>query len=278
MQNEKTSAVEARAKADTKVNVIKNAEIVSVGTELLLGELVDTNTAWLSGRLADLGVSLYRHTTIGDNKERIIAAFREAASRADLVLATGGLGPTSDDLTNESLGAATGREMVEYPEARRHVDEAFERFTGRRPPASAHKQALFPRGSTLIPNPLGTAMGALLELDSVLFATLPGVPAEMQRMFEETLEPLIGKRSEGAIVSVMLRFAGISEEELGEELRDLLGSSDPTVAPLVGPGEVGRGEVHIRLTTRASTREEADRKIEPVVEEILRRLSEYFLD
>jgi nicotinamide-nucleotide amidase len=158
------------------------------------------------------------------------------------------------------------------------VDEAFERFTGRRPPASAHKQALFPRGSTLIPNPLGTAMGALLELDSVLFATLPGVPAEMQRMFEETLEPLIGKRSEGAIVSVMLRFAGISEEELGEELRDLFGSSDPTVAPLVGPGEVGRGEVHIRLTTRASTREEADRKIEPVVEEILRRLSEYFLD
>ena len=255
-----------------------SAEIVAVGTEILLGSLLDTNTAWLSRRLADLGVAVYRHTTVGDDKGRLVAVFSEAATRADLVLSTGGLGPTSDDLTNEALGQAAGREMVEYPEARRHVDEAFERFTGRRPPASAYKQALFPEGTQLIPNPLGTAMGALLKFDDVLFATLPGVPAEMRRMFEETLEPLIRKHSEGVIVSLMLRFAGISEEELGEELRDLLGSSDPTVSPLVGPGEVGGGEVHIRLTTRASTREEADRKIEPVAEEILRRLSEYYLD
>lgn len=96
-------------------------------------------------------------------------------------------------------------------------------------------------------------------------------------MFEETLEPVIGERSEGAIVSVMLEFAGISEEELGEEIRDLLGSSDPSLAPLVGPGEVGRGEVHIRLTTRASTQEEANRKIGPVAEELVRRLGEYHL-
>jgi nicotinamide-nucleotide amidase len=153
----------------------------------------------------------------------------------------------------------------------------FEHFTGRRPPTSAYKQALFPQGARLIPNPLGTAMGALLELDNVLFATLPGVPAEMQRMFEETLEPLIRKRSEGVIVSLMLRFAGISEEELGEKLQDLLDTSDPTIAPLVGPGEVGRGEVHVRLTTRASTREGANKIIEPIAEEILRRLSEYYL-
>jgi nicotinamide-nucleotide amidase len=195
MQNEKTNVTAANAEGDAKVDLIKSAEIVAVGTEMLLGELVDTNTAWMSSRLAALGVSIYRHTTVGDNKQRVVTALQEAASRADLILTTGGLGPTSDDVTNECLGLVAGREMVEYPEARRHVDEAFERFTGRRPPASAHKQALFPRGSTLIPNPLGTAMGALLELDSVLFATLPGVPAEMQRMFEETLEPLIGKRS-----------------------------------------------------------------------------------
>jgi nicotinamide-nucleotide amidase len=254
-----------------------SAEIVAVGSEILLGSLLDTNTAWLSRRLAALGVAVERHTTVGDDKGHLVAALSEAATRADLVLSTGGLGPTSDDLTNEALGQATGREMVEYPEARRHVDEAFERFTGRKPPASAHKQALFPWGSRLIPNPLGTAMGVLLELDDVLFATLPGVPEEMRRMFEGTLEPLIRKRSEGVIVSLVLRFAGISEEELGEELRDLLDASDPTVAPLVGPGEIGRGEVRLRLTTRASSQEEASKKIEPVAEEILRRLSEYYL-
>jgi nicotinamide-nucleotide amidase len=250
---------------------------VTVGTEILLGSLLDTNTAWLSRRLAALGVAVYRHTTVGDNNGRLVAALSEAATRADLVLSTGGLGPTSDDLTHEALGQATAQEMIEHPEARRHTEEMFELFTGRRPPPSAYKQALFPEDSRLIPNPLGTAMGALLELDNVLFATLPGVPAEMQRMFEETLEPLIRKRSEGVIVSLMLRFVRISEEEMGEKLQDLLDASDPTIAPLVGPGEVGRGEVHLRLTTRASTLEEANKKMEPVAEEILRRLSEYYL-
>src|SRR5919199_322763 len=269
MQNEKTNAAEAGAETDAKVDVIKNAEIVSVGTELLLGELVDTNTAWLSGRLAELGVSLYRHTTIGDNKERIVAAFREAASRADLVLATGGLGPTSDDLTNESLGLATGREMVEYPEARRHVDEMFARL-GREPTASNYKQALFPEGSELIPNPVGTAMGALLEHEGTLFATLPGVPAEMERMFEETLEPLIKERSEGAIVSRTLHFIGLGESALAEKVQDLLDASDPTVAPLAG-----QGKVRLRITARAASPEEAQEKIEPVAEEILARLGDY---
>jgi nicotinamide-nucleotide amidase len=120
-------------------------------------------------------------------------------------------------------------------------------------------------------------MGALLELEGTLFATLPGVPSEMQRMFEETLEPLIGKRSEGVIVSRLLRFAGISEEEMSEKVRDLLASSDPTLASLVGPREVGRGEVHLRITTRASTRTGAEDKIGLVAEEILSRLRSYSL-
>ena len=244
---------------------------------MLLGGLVDTNTAWLSRRLADLGVAVHRHTTVGDNKGRLAAALSEAAARADLVISTGGLGPTPDDLTHEALGRATGRRMVEYPEARRHVDEAFERFTGRRPPPSAYKQALFPEGSELIANPLGTAMGALLELEGTLFATFPGVPAEMEGMFEGTLGPLIGERSKGTIVSVVLRFVGISEEEISEEIRDLLDATDPAVAPLVGPGEVGRGEVHLRVTARAPTRAKAEDKIGPVAEEILSRLGGYSL-
>jgi nicotinamide-nucleotide amidase len=260
-----------------KVRHLASAEIVAVGTEILLGTLVDTNTAWLSQRLAASGVAVDRHTAVGDDRGRLVAALSEAADRADLVLSTGGLGPTTDDLTNEALGQAVGREMVEYPKARRHVERTFRRFTGREPPSSAYKQAFFPEGSELVANPSGTAMGALLELDGVLFATLPGVPAEMRRMFEETLEPMIGKRSEGVIFTVVLEFAGISEEELGEKIRDLLGSSDPTLALLVGPGEVGRGEVHIRLTTKASTREAANRKIEPVAEELACCLGEYYL-
>src|SRR5215218_9273878 len=158
-----------------------SAEIVAVGTEILLGSLVDTNTAWLSRRLAALGVAVYRHTTVGDNKERLVAALSEAAIRADLVVSTGGLGPTADDITHEALGLATKRDMVEYPQAKRHIDQTFERFSGRRPPPSAYKQTLFPDGCELLANPLGTAMGALLELESTLFATLPGVPSEMKK-------------------------------------------------------------------------------------------------
>ena len=207
------------------------AEIVAVGDEILLGGLVDTNTAWLSRRLADLGVAVLRHTTVGDDKECLGVAFSEAASRADLVVSTGGLGPTPDDLTHEALGLATGRGLVEYPEARRHVDETFERFTGRMPPPLAYKQARFPEGSELVANPLGTAMGALLELEGALFATFPGVPKEMEGMFEGTLGLLIGERSEGAIVSVVLRFAGISEEEISEELRELLAAPQSHGSP-----------------------------------------------
>ena len=266
MPNEKTNATEADEKAD----LIRSAEILAIGTEVLLGDLVDTNTAWLSARLAALGVSVYRHVTVGDNKQRIVAALLEASSRADLVITTGGLGPTSDDLTNECLGLAAGRQMVEYPEARRHVDEMFARF-GREPTSSNYKQALFPEGSRLIPNPLGTAMGALLELDGALVATFPGVPIEMKRMFEETLEPFIKPRTEGSIVSRTLWFTGIGESALAEKVQDLLDASDPTVAPLAG-----QGKVRLRVTARAASLEEAEKRIEPVAEEILNRLKKYY--
>jgi nicotinamide-nucleotide amidase len=249
---------------------IRSAEIVTIGTEMLLGDLVDTNSAWLSRNLASLGVSLYRHTTVGDNPKRIVGALKEAVGRSDLVLTTGGLGPTSDDLTNECLAVVAGREMVEYPEAREHVDLMFERF-GRKPTPSNYKQALFPEGTTLIPNPRGTAMGALLEVEGSIVATFPGVPIEMRGMFEETLEPLIRACSEGSIVSRTLWFAGIGESALAERVQDFLDASDPTVAPLAG-----QGNVRLRITTRAATPEEAEGKLEPVAREILSRLGDYY--
>src|SRR5215210_5686431 len=266
MQKENARAEEAAAEKGT----IGSAEIVTIGTEMLLGDLVDTNTAWISSHLAALGVAIYRHTTVGDNRQRITAALLEAAARSDLVITTGGLGPTSDDLTNECLAVAAGREMVEYPEARRHVDEMFRRF-GREPTPSNYKQALFPEGSRLIPNPVGTAMGAMLELDGALVATFPGVPGEMRTMFEETLEPLVRERSEGAIVSRTLWFTGIGESALAEKVQDLLDASDPTVAPLAG-----QGKVRLRVTSRATTPEEAERKINPAADEILSRLGDYY--
>jgi nicotinamide-nucleotide amidase len=269
MQNEKMYTAEIDRESD-ETEVIRSAEILTVGTEMLLGDLVDTNSAYLGGRLAALGVSVYRHTTVGDNVARITAALREAASRADLVITTGGLGPTSDDLTNQCLGEAAGREMVEYPEARRHVDEMFRRF-GREPTPSNYKQAIFPEGSKLIPNPVGTAMGAMLELNGALVATFPGVPGEMRRMFEDTLESLIRERSEGAIVSRTLWFTGIGESALAEQVQDLLDASDPTVAPLAG-----QGKVRLRVTSRADTTEEAAKKIAPVANKILTRLGDHY--
>ena len=249
---------------------IESAEIVTVGTEMLLGDLVDTNTAWISQRLAELGVGIYRHTTIGDNSERIVAALRDAASRSDLVVTTGGLGPTSDDLTNACISTLTGREMVEYQEAREHVDTMFAKF-GRTPTSNNYKQALFPEGTELIPNPVGTAMGALVEWEGALFATLPGVPAEMKSMFEATLEPLVRARSEGSIVSRTLHFAGIGESALAEKVQEFLDATDPTVAPLAG-----QGRVRLRITTRAATDREAQEKIAPVEKEIIARLSDYY--
>jgi nicotinamide-nucleotide amidase len=249
---------------------ISSAEIVTIGTEMLLGDLVDTNTAWISQRLAKLGVGVYRHTTVGDNSGRIVGALRETAGRAELVVTTGGLGPTSDDLTNQCLATLTGREMIEYPEAREHVDRKFAQF-GRQPTPSNYKQALFPEGTVLIPNPLGTAMGALVDWEGTLFATLPGVPSEMKRMFEETLDPLLRSRSEGSIVSKTLHFAGLGESALAEKVQDFLDATDPTVAPLAS-----QGKVRLRITTRAATEEEAQEKISPVEEEILARLGDYF--
>jgi competence/damage-inducible protein CinA-like protein len=249
---------------------INRAEIITIGTEMLLGELVDTNTAWISQHLAGLGVGIYRHTTVGDNPERIVDALREAASRSDLVVTTGGLGPTSDDLTNACLSTLTGREMVEYQEAREHVDRMFAKF-GREPTENNYKQALFPEGTELIPNLVGTAMGALVEWEGTLFTTLPGVPTEMKSMFEATLEPLIRARSDGSIVSKTLHFAGIGESALAEKVQEFLDATDPTVAPLAG-----QGKVRLRITTRAATEREAQEKIAPVEKEVLARLSDYY--
>ena len=219
-----------------------------------------------------MGISLYRHTTVGDNPERVEAALREATSRSDLVLTTGGLGPTSDDLTMECISSIAGEELVEFTEAREHVDRAFLRLGYSTPPQSNYKQAYFPQSATLIPNPVGTAMGARVEVGGSIIASFPGVPQEMTVMFEEEVGPFVRERSVGGVISSRtLWFVGIGESAIAEQVQDLLDATDPTVAPLAG-----QGRVRLRITTRAETEAAAQAKIEPVEEEILARLGKYY--
>lgn len=248
------------------------AEILSIGTELLLGQIVDTNAAYLARVLTTLGVSLYRKTTVGDNAGRVEEAIRQAAGRADLILTSGGLGPTEDDLTKESIARVFGEELVMDPPSLQHL-EAFFQKRGVVMPERNRKQALIYASGRPIPNPNGTAPGALLEKDGKVVISLPGPPGELVPMVEGFVVPYLSGRlgeAAGVLRSRILRFIGIGESALEERVRDLLASENPTVAPLAHVGEV-----HLRLTARAPSVEHAEALIAPVEREIRERLGEF---
>jgi nicotinamide-nucleotide amidase len=245
------------------------AEIISVGTELLLGQIVDTNSAFLSRTLAALGIDLFRRATVGDNEGRLVQAIREAASRADVILTIGGLGPTQDDLTKEAVARAFDDELVLDSAAAEHLRALFAR-RGIPMPESNLRQALVFRGGRGIPNPNGTAPGALLEKEGKVVFCLPGPPREFIPMVENAVLPLLVERLGGertVIRSRVLRTIGIGESAMEERVRDLLASTNPTVAPLAHVGES-----HLRLTARARSEEEALALIEPLEREIRSRL------
>jgi len=247
------------------------AEIVAIGTELLLGQIVDTDAVYLAQRLAELGTDLYFKTTVGDNLERATWAVRESLSRAEVVITTGGLGPTQDDLTTQAVALATDRELDLDPESLRRI-EAF--FASRNLPLldSQRKQAMIPQGAQAIPNPVGTAPGFILELEGKVVITLPGPPRELQPMVEQTVIPYLRHRAgAGVIRSRVLRFVGIGEAALENLIEDLIeGADNPTIAPLASPGEV-----RIRLTAKAADLESADELIAPVEREIRRRAGQW---
>lgn len=245
------------------------AEIISVGTELLLGQTVDTNAAFLSRTLAALGIDLYRRETVGDNEERLVQALREAKARADLILTVGGLGPTQDDLTREAVARAFEEDLVLDPAAAEHVRAIFAR-RGLLMPESNLRQAMIFRSGRTIPNPLGTAPGAILEKEGKLVVCLPGPPRELVPMVENAVVPLLTERLGGAravVHSRVLRAIGIGESAMEERVKDLLASTNPTIAPLAHLGEAS-----LRLTARARSREEALRLIEPLEREVRARL------
>jgi nicotinamide-nucleotide amidase len=247
-------------------------EFIAVGTELLLGQIVNTNASWVGSRLADAGLGHFRQIVVGDNLDRLVVAIREAAARSDAVILSGGLGPTRDDLTREAMAAAAGVELIRDEEYAVALREYWER-RGRDMPESNLKQADQPAGSIPLPNPKGTAPGLRLEMgDTVLFA-VPGVPAELFPMIEEHVMPVLQHLAGGddaVMVSRLIRTWGESEAMVGEVLDDLFESSrNPTVAFLASAGEI-----KVRLTARAATPEAAAELIGPVEAEVRARLGD----
>ncbi len=257
------------------------AEIIAVGTELLLGDVVNTNAAWLSKVLSAIGVDVYHHVTVGDNPARIHGVMRQALSRADrpdVLLFTGGLGPTPDDLTVAAIADFFGAPLVMDDTSA----EAIQRyFIARNHPIShgTLKQALRPETAQVLANPQGTAPGILWEVDyagkPVIIITFPGVPKELYAMWpgaEAYLRDRQQARGEnGSVLAVrFLHFFGVGESRLAEALSDLMDQADPTVAPYVG-----QAEVRIRLVTRGETLAAAEARLDPVEAEIRRRVGEY---
>jgi competence/damage-inducible protein CinA C-terminal domain len=235
------------------------AEIISVGTELLLGQIVDTNAVYLSQQLAKLGIDLFRRMTVGDNRQRIASCVREALSRADLVLITGGLGPTPDDVTAAGIADAFGVPLVRHPEAEAWLTELLQR-RGIPPSQTLLKQTELPEGSDWLPNPVGTAPGIWMERDGKVVIAMPGVPAEMEAMFEREVVPRLQKRLSGEVLRWrILRFAGIGESALTDRLGELMQSRNPTLGTLVKPGEVW-----LRIAAKAKSETEVNEMLDTV--------------
>ena len=244
------------------------AEIVSVGTELLMGQIVNTDAQFLARRLAALGITMYRQSTVGDNPGRVKEAVREALSRADLVITTGGLGPTEDDLTKEMVAEALGLPMVRHDEVVEGIRRYFE-STGREMTPNNLRQADFPEGARLMPNRKGTAPGCIAEKDGKRVAVLPGPPHELIDMYEQQLEPYLLSLSDQVIASRFLHIVGVGESIVETRLMDLFHWESPTLALYCAPGEVTA-----RLTVRCGKDVDPAPLLEPLEKEIRARLGE----
>ncbi len=246
-------------------------ELLSVGTELLLGNIVNTNAAYLAEKCALLGLSMYRQSVVGDNGARLEEAFRLALGRSDVVLLTGGLGPTQDDLTKETVARALGKTLVPDEAAKAHIAQYFKKLGAQKIPESNWKQALVPEGAIALENENGTAPGIYLEADGKTVVLLPGPPGEMIPMFEASVAPRLKEKCPQAIVSAMVKLCGIGESAAEERIRDLIDrQGNPTIAPYAKTGEV-----HLRVTARAKDEKEAKKLLRPVVKELKERFGDH---
>jgi nicotinamide-nucleotide amidase len=241
------------------------AEVICIGTELLLGDILNSNSQYLAQELAGLGVPHFYQTVVGDNVDRVHQAIEIAAARSSILIFTGGLGPTPDDLTTESIASYFKTPLVEHPQVITDIQQKFAQH-GRKMSGSNRKQALQPAGATLLPNQMGTAPGMIWQPRAGLtIFTFPGVPREMHRMWRDTAVPFLKTLGYGqnTIYSRSLRFFGIPESDLAEKVNHLFNSTNPTVAPYAG-----KGQVRLRISAMATSQVEADRIIEPIAQEI----------
>ena len=243
------------------------AELISVGTELLLGNIVNTNAAFLSREMAALGVSVYYQSTVGDNEDRLINAVKVALDRSDIVILTGGLGPTKDDLTKESVAKALERQLVLDEQSQQAIKEHFEKQKKTEVPENNWKQAMVIEGAKVLANHNGTAPGMIVEVDEKAVILLPGPPKEMIPMVKESVVPYLKSQSEQVFYSAMVKIAGMGESAVAMKIEDLIdGQTNPTIAPYAKIGEV-----HLRVTASASTTKEAKELVKPVVKELKKR-------
>jgi nicotinamide-nucleotide amidase len=244
------------------------AEIVTTGTELLLGQIDDTNATYLARQLRDLGIDLYFRTTVGDNERRIAQALEEALARADLVITTGGLGPTVDDVTREAVARATGRSLVLWPELLAQIEAFFARF-GSTMSDNNRRQAYLPEGCIPIENPVGTAPAFIVEDERGTIVTLPGVPGEMRYLMEHAVVPYLQRRlgRQEAIVSRILRTVAVGESRVDQAIADLELSANPTVGLSAHPGQTD-----VRIVAKAASQAEAEALVADFEAKIRRRL------
>ncbi len=245
-----------------------SAEIICIGTELLLGDILNTNCQYLAQELAGLGIPHYYQSVVGDNLQRIHQVIEVAASRAEILIFTGGLGPTPDDLTTEAIASFFKTPLEEKPEIIAAIKAKYA-SVGRKMTANNKKQALIPVGANILPNPTGTAPGMIWEIPhngkTLTIMTFPGVPSEMHRMWQDTAVPFLKSQGWGQniIYSQMLRFRGIGESALATLVDHLFSLTNPTVAPYAS-----KGEVRLRICAKAKSETEAMALIKPIAEEI----------
>lgn len=245
------------------------AEILSVGTELLMGQIVNSDAQYLSQKLSELGISVYRHTTVGDNPGRVKQALGQAIERSDLVITTGGLGPTEDDLTKEMVAEFFDLPMQLHEPSLKALTGYFEHM-GRTMTENNKKQAYFPAGCHVMPNAKGTAPGCVVERAGKLVAVLPGPPRELTDMYVRQLEPYLRGRTGQKITSRFLRIFGLGESEVETRLKDLFHSDNPTLALYCSTGQV-----QARLTVMGGQEENLEARLEPLEAEIRRRLGDH---
>jgi competence/damage-inducible protein CinA-like protein len=247
------------------------AEIISIGTELLLGEIIDTNAAWLAQQLAAIGVDVYFRTTVGDNVGRIASTIQIAMARADVIITTGGLGPTVDDMTRDAIAQAAGVPLVLSAELTEQIRERFSKW-GRTMSENNVKQAYIPQGATPVENPVGTAPCFIVDKDGHSVFVLPGVPREMKYMTETRVLPWLREKmgDSSIILSKTLRTCAVGESLIDEKIGDLEAESNPTVGLAAHPGQTD-----VRITAKAGTRAEAEKLIADMEARIRERLGDW---